>query len=102
MIGAHIRSDDHVFEVNFDATAWASQADLSQLQDLRECGYRGDYPADEVGLFYEDKNREIGELFSYIRRKNKKSRKNIGFEVWVDGDELEDWIEKNRPEFKKG
>lgn len=95
VIPAEIHSDDHVFEVRFDAEPWFKQASASQILDLYDVEWGGDYAADVIGQHFEDKIPEVGELFRYLGRKA--GMKNApGFEVHVKGSKALEWLSANR------
>jgi len=93
MIKAITHSDDHVYDIEFDMIDWLKIASEEAIQDLRQCEYGGDYAADAIALYFEDFNREIKTMMSYVR-----SQTQCGFECHViDTEALEEWIDKNRP-----
>jgi hypothetical protein len=103
MIKAECHSDDHNVEAEFDATPWFEQAKDKDLADLAECGWGGDYPADEVAEFMADRVERIAEMFKYLEIiHGDPSKKDCqGFECHVeDGDALK-WILENRPHLLK-
>jgi hypothetical protein len=91
-IKAECHSDDHKVEVPFDAIRWAKKASDKEISDLIQCGFRGDYPADEVAIFEADHNEDVAFMFKYI------GVVGGGFECSVDEDDLVAWIKKNRPQ----
>ena len=50
MIRANVHTDDRLYDVNFDATAWFERASDQEIIELAECGWRDDYPADAVPI----------------------------------------------------
>ena len=90
-VTAEVHSDDHVYERKFVANPWLEQASDSEILDLLECGCRGDYAADEVAQFCDDQ-KPVAEVFKYIE-----ARKDQGFEVSVNEEELRAWLAKHRP-----
>lgn len=97
MIEATAYSDDRLYEVDFDATPWFDSADGNAILRLAACGWRGDYPADQV--VYDTIDYGIGEasdklkeMMGYVARK-----KDMGFECEVDKQQALDWLQSNRP-----
>lgn len=43
-IKAEVHTDDHIYEVNFDAEPWFAQASDKEILEVAECGWGGDYP----------------------------------------------------------
>lgn len=98
-IEAKLISDDKVFVATFDAEEYFKQASTESLRELVECGFGGDYPADEVAEFFQGKNADVDAVFDYVARiSDLPSKKNVsGFECYVDGDHAVSWLKKNRP-----
>lgn len=92
LIRAECHSDDYVYNVEFDVAAWFEQASDGEIKALAGCNWGGDYPADSVAKFYEDKNPSLAILFDYVRRKE-----GCGFECYVDQTQGLTWLEANRP-----
>jgi len=86
MIQADAHSDDHVVEVQFDATPWFEQASEVQIADLIACGYGGDYPADAVAQYMADHHQGVKRLFDYLE-----VIEHVGFECHVSQGDAEDW-----------
>ncbi len=78
MIQARCYSDDRNVDVEFDATLWWAQASEEQKQALRDCGWGGDYPADEVAIFMADHDEGVKRMFTYLEIID------IGFECHVE------------------
>lgn len=91
MIRAYIRSDDYEHEAHFDAEPWFRQASDEEIQALANIEWRGDYPADDVGWWMRDKDREVDMVLVAVEDER------LGFEVIVDPDDAERWVKKNRP-----
>jgi hypothetical protein len=87
MIKAEIHSDDHVFEYEFDAEPWFKQATALEIKKLVECGFGGDYPADDVAHFLADQDPEIEKVLDYCRK-----RSDQGFEVHINEEQALDYI----------
>jgi hypothetical protein len=84
-------------EVDFDAVRWFEQASDDEILALAECGWGGDYPADNVASFFEGAHGEITEMFQHIGHMQK-TRNAVGFECHVDEDEAMAWLDANKPE----
>jgi len=99
MIRAEAWSDCQQLRVKFDATRWAEQASDEQLIELGECGFRGDYPADDVALFMADHDLQAASLFEFLQvvQTQPYSGDTNGFECEVDADDLRLWLQENRP-----
>lgn len=107
-------SDDRVYEAEFDATAYFSDAikhgQIMQVIDaLSGCGWGGDYPSDSIAEFFSDGGKGIGHedvknMYDHILNKNLAKAfdaDNIGFEVHIDKDSIKSWIEFNYPAIYK-
>lgn len=90
MINANCRSDDGALSVDFDAEPYFLQASSDDIRDLVACDWGGDYPADNVALFFEGKP-EHSELSVVVTRA-------VGFECRVNSADAMEWIKDNRPE----
>lgn len=88
-VRAIMRTDDGQYEIHFDATEYFAQASDDELLRLAECGWAGDYPADDVAEYFDrPQNPRMREAFR---------EKEGGFEVRVhDGDAMA-WLRRNRP-----
>lgn len=91
-VKAEVHSDDYVFEVDFDCTAWFEQAREEDILNLCECGWRGDYPADEVAQYCSNFNFDVRCALEYASRK-----KDMGFEVSVCEESAKLWLRTNKP-----
>ena len=91
-VTAECHSDDRVFEVTFDASSFFDKASDEEIVALMECGWGGDYPADNVAESVEESNESIRELFSYVRRV-----KDMGFECHVNEEEAIAYLKIKRP-----
>jgi hypothetical protein len=101
-IKAEVHTDDHNYEVPFDAEDFFKTADAEDIVALKDCGWRGDYAADAVAQHFEGRtdglqNDEIDELFNYLARIGG-TRASCGFEVSVDEDDARAWLALRRPE----
>ena len=95
-IPAETHSDDRVFEVSFDAAPWFKSATDEEILKLANCGFGGDYPADEVSLFMAGINQEVKEMHNYVCRLQN-TRRDCGFECHVNRAAAMMWIGKHRP-----
>jgi hypothetical protein len=95
-VPAESHSDDRVVEVSFDAAPWFKRATDEEIIKLANCGFGGDYPADEVSMGLAGQIPELSELHNYIGRVQKAGR-DCGFECHVDRDAALAWIKAHRP-----
>ncbi len=98
-VAAECHSDDRVFEVSFDAEPWFQQASDDQIIDLAECGWGGDYEADEVAEYVSSANPDVQEMFAYLGRiAGRRDKKYAcGFECTVDETSALEWLKEHRP-----
>lgn len=98
-VGAEVHTDDRCVEAWFDCTEYFEQASDKALVALAECGWGGDYPADDVARFFEGKNPEVSRVFRHLENiRDLRSHKDKGgFECHVDDTEAIAWIHANRP-----
>lgn len=97
MIKAECHSDDFRMEASFDATRWFEQASDQEITALAECGWRGDYPADEVARHFEDD--ATRDVFEYLAVKPKMPNGDpVGFECSVSEEDALAWLRVNRPD----
>lgn len=94
-IKAECHSDDRVFEVSFDAVPWFDRASDEEILALAACGWGGDYPADQVAIFFDETNKDIKEMMGYINRITS-TRKACGYECHVDQKSAIAWIRQTR------
>jgi len=100
MIRATAYSDCRGIEISFDAAKWAEQATDQALIDLGACGFRGDYPADDVVMYMADSgDAEAVKLFEFIKLVPRQpwNGDTNGFECEVDEDDLRVWLTATRP-----
>jgi cell pole-organizing protein PopZ len=99
MIRANAYSDCGGINVSFDATKWAEQASEKDFIDLAACGFRGDYPSDNVVIFMAHFDDQVAKLFQFLEMVPvQPNRDTNGFECEVNQDDLKNWLEKNKPE----
>lgn len=113
VISAEVYSDSSEVEIQFDALSWFQQADDEDIIDLADCGWGGDYPADEVAEFFstdggpcdkcgQSKSGPTADLFAFLEVANRYSRESLGYECHVDENMARAWLKVNRPGvFKK-
>lgn len=94
-VPAECYSDDHACEVTFDAAPWLKKATVKEIVDLAECGWGGDYPADQVAIDMAGKVKAIKDMFKYMEVRS--NVKTVGFECNVREDEALAWLNVNRP-----
>jgi hypothetical protein len=99
MIKAEVHSDDHVVEHNFDATKWFRLATDENIIKLAQCGWGGDYPADNVAIFMAEQDSGVADVFKYLEliAKDPMKKDCHGFECHVDEEQARSWIAKHRP-----
>ena len=93
MIVAGCHSDDRLGVARFDAAPFFEQASDEDIVALAGCDWAGDYPADRVALFFDERVAEVSFILEYCRRKM-----DMGFEAWVDATTAVAWLKSNRPE----
>jgi hypothetical protein len=99
-IRAEVHTDDHAAVAIFDARAWFEQASDQEIFDLatENGGYGHSYAADAVGVFFEDDQDVVGDVFAYQRRTPRQMNGDtMGFEVEVDEDMATAWLRAERP-----
>lgn len=96
-IRASIHSDDYNMDENFNAVAWFRQASDDEIQALAEIGWRGDRPADEVGLFFSKQDGHPAALVIAYVTVRRRAGADMGFEVVVDHADALEWVRVARP-----
>lgn len=91
-VRAECHTDDYAFEYDFDAAPWFEQATDEQIIALANCGWGGDYPADDVARFVSDDDDRLGLLFRYTQTANR------GFECHVNDGDAGRWLTEHRPQ----
>lgn len=94
-VKAEVQDDAALTCVEFDAGPWFEQAADADIEQLREIGWRGDYPADEVALFFEETNQDVANLM-YFCQGSQGTHTPIGFECEVEEDSAMAWLKRNR------
>lgn len=95
-VRAECHTDDYAFEYEFDAALWFKQAGAKQIIALGNCGWGGDYPADDVAQWMAKYDDRLALLFSYLEIANK-GNQTVGFECHVDDGDAAQWLTTNRP-----
>lgn len=90
-------TDDGAFVCEFDAALWLAQAQEKDIEDLAECGWRGDYPADEVARFMSDHDDGLHAMFEHIGLLAG-TLSETGFECSVDSEAALRWLKWRRPD----
>jgi len=93
-IPAEVHTDDHIISVDFDAEKWFEQATDDEIIDLIQCGFGGDYPADEVARRSSEWFPEIDKVFDHRNPNEDLS----GFECSVFESAAIKWLTTNRPD----
>jgi len=98
-IKAETHSDDHNVETEFDAVHWFTIATDAQILNLADCGWGGDYPADEVAQWSSDLYDGVDKVFNYIATiQDDPSKKDMsGFECHVNESDAMEWLKEHRP-----
>jgi|TARA_Y100000034_G_C6664867_1_gene291620 hypothetical protein len=89
MIKAKIQSEDLVYIVNFDATAWFDKASSTDLVKLIMCNFNG-RPAAKAALFFKNIEGEIEVIFNYCHRVK------LGVECIINEDDARKWLKDNK------
>jgi hypothetical protein len=95
-IPAEAHSDDFVYKIEFDAEAWFAQAEDADILALAESGWGGDYAADTVVQWFEDRDDDVAAMFDYLARKDE-----CGYECHVDDEAALLWLKSHRPSLAK-
>lgn len=98
-IKAKTYSDDHNVETEFDAVHWFTIATDTEILNLAECGWGGDYAADAVAQWSSDINDKVAAMFSYVATiQDDPAKKDVcGYECHVDADDAMAWLKDHRP-----
>lgn len=97
MIRAGVQTDDHQYEIEFDATKYFEDAPDEAILNLAQVGWGGDYPADWVAEYLESDNSRIKEMLDYVRHPSVRNRPNApGYEVHVNEEDALEWLKANR------
>ena len=98
-IKARTHSDDHNVETEFDAVHWFTIATDTQILNLADCDWGGDYAADEVAQWSSDLYDDVGKVFTYLATiQDDPAKKDVsGFECYVDEADAMAWLKDHRP-----
>ncbi len=97
LIEAEAHSDDHYYEIKFNAVLWFIHATDDEILALARCGWRGDYPSDAVAQWTTDHaggHDGLQDLFKHIEVASKTG--TMGFECSVSSDQAMPWLLTNR------
>lgn len=93
MIRAEVHSDDFLYAAKFDATEFFEEASDLDILELEDCGWGGDYPADEVARSFDIVEfPDVQNVFDYCARKDA-----MGFECHIHEADAIKWLIANRP-----
>ena len=98
VIKAEVHTDDGLDQAYFDATLYFADPDTTDgdLLELARCGFKGDYPADDVARYFDGKNADVTALFRHHHDLVGTPRET-GFECHVDPEDALMWIRKHKP-----
>lgn len=86
-------TDDGERRVKFNAVGWFKKASVVEIVRLMDCGFGGDYPADEVAL--NSRAKGLTEMFRYVEEMK------VGFECQVSRNDALAWLRGNREDVLK-
>ena len=95
-VRARFWTDDHRFEVDFDATPYFEKSSADTLLSIAEVGFSGDYSTDNVAEYIADHKlcEELEDGFDYLHALQKASlRDPVGFECRVNSDDFYRWMD---------
>ena len=92
-VAAEIILDDGHGQESFDATPFLRDADIEDIKELAECGWRGDYAADEVAWFV----RELPGYEDVDALMTRMQKRGWGFEVVINEEQAMAWLAMHRP-----
>ena len=97
-IKAEVHTDDGLDVAHFDAASYFADPETTDedILALARCGFGGDYPADDVARYFDDKDAGVTELFKHHDALVGTPRET-GFECHVDVVDALAWIEAHRP-----
>ena len=98
VVKAEVHTDDGLDQAYFDAALYFADPYTTDgdLLELAQCGFGGDYPADNVARYFEDKDCDVTVLFRHHDALVGTPRET-GFECHVDPEDALAWIRKHRP-----
>lgn len=95
VIKATAWSDNRAVEVAFNAEAYFTVAYDDEIMALAMIEWRGDVAADQVALYYEDRDYRLANLFHYIATTDL-PKDLSGFECAVDEESAMAWLRQHR------
>ena len=98
VVKAEVHTDDGLDQAYFDAALYFADPYTTDgaLLELARCGFGGDYPADDVARYFEDKDGDVTVLFCHHDALVGTPRET-GFECHVDRADAVKWIRAHRP-----
>lgn len=97
VIKATAWSDNRAVEVEFNAGEYFTTAYDDEIMGLAMIEWRGDVEADQVALYYEDRDYRLANLFHYIATTDLPEDFS-GFECAVDEESAMSWLRQHRGE----
>jgi hypothetical protein len=91
IIPAEVHRDDWHFSASFDALLWFQQASDDDIRALAECGWGGDYPADDVARHVSDTNADVERVLD-----NTTCEEGMGFECHVNETMARAWLKEHK------
>jgi len=92
IIPAEAHTDDYKVKVEFDAIYWFQGASAYDIARLAACGWRGDYPADNVAELCANHDPEVQRVFDYLKIVNHPET-TCGFECAVNAEAALAWLQ---------
>lgn len=102
-VRARLRTDDGVFEVEFDAASWLSQADDSDILALTLENAHSDewfgrgWRSDVLAEHFAGRLRAVDEVNEYLAVRNQAPDDGVGSSVLIHKKDLVKWAAENRP-----
>lgn len=97
-VRASFWTDDHRFDVDFDATPYFEKSSADTLLSIAEVGFSGDYNTDNVAEYIADHKlcEELEDGFDYLHALQKANlRDPVGFECRVNSEDFYRWMDVN-------
>lgn len=91
---ATVQDDDDGSFLDFDVVLYLAQASKQDLVALRDCGWGGDYPADNVAWFCTKFNEDLDGFMDDVEKTG------TGFEVHVNEEHARAWLAVHRPDWE--
>ena len=98
VIKAEVHTDDGLDRAYFEALPYFTDPDTTDadILELAQCGFGGDYPADDVARYFDGKDADVTTLFKHHDDLLGTPRET-GFECRIDPEDALTWIRKHRP-----